>query len=120
VARTNGVMRNLLDGQLRGSDGVDIGRVADVEAEWDPDGRLVLRRLWCGPDALARRVSSRLARRLGSITRGRFDRSIPVEEIESIGDLVITLRGPSDRYEVGRSERWLAHRLTRLLPGARR
>ena len=120
MARTYGVMRDLMDGQLRGSDGVDIGRVADVEAEWDSDGQLVLRRLWCGPEALARRVSSRLGPRLGSLIRGRFDRSIPAEEIASIGNLVITLRGPSDRYEVGRSERWIADRLSRLLPRARR
>jgi hypothetical protein len=113
-------MRDLMDGQLRGADDVDIGRVADIEAEWGPDGQLVLRRFWCGPEALARRVSSRLGRIVARLTRGRFDRSIPVEEVASLEELVIKLRGPSGRYQVGRSERWLASRLSRLLPGARR
>ena len=116
MSRTHGVMRDLMDGQLRAADGVDIGRVADIEAEWGPDGQLVLRRLWCGPEALARRVSSGLGPRLVALTRGRFDRSIPIEEVDSLESLVITLRGRSGRYQVGRSERWLAARLSRLLP----
>ena len=111
-------MQDLMDGQLRGADGVDIGRVADIEAEWSADGQLVLRRLWCGPEALARRVSSRLGRRVASLSRGHFDRSIQIEEVASLGNLVIELHQPASRYQVGRSERWLASRLTRLLPRA--
>jgi hypothetical protein len=120
MSRAYGVMRDLMDGQLRGADGVDIGRVADIEAEWGADGQLVLRRLWCGPEALARRVSSRLGRLVASLTRGRFDHSIPIEEVASIDSLVIKLRRPSSHYQVGRSERRLADLFSRLLPSARR
>jgi hypothetical protein len=120
VGRTYGVMRDLMDGQLLAADELEIARVADIEGEWTPDGTLVLRRLWCGPEALARRVGSRPGRLVARLLGGRFDRSIPLEEVSSLDHLAIRLRQPSGRYQVGRSERWLDRHLVRFLPGARR
>jgi hypothetical protein len=120
VARTYGVMRDLMDGQLLAADELEIGRVADIEAEWTPEGWLVLRRLWCGPEALARRIGSRPGRLVAWLLGGRFDRSIPIDEVAALDNLAIRLRQPSGRYQVGRSERWLDRHLVRFLPGARR
>jgi sporulation protein YlmC with PRC-barrel domain len=106
---------DLLDNQVVGSDGVPVGRVADVRGTWREDGRLLLTALVFGPQALVGRISSRaqpLARRL---LRDRFDHEISIREVREMGETVV-LRRPAAEYEVGRRvEEWIAHHLLRRL-----
>lgn len=107
--------RDLLDNQVVGSDGVPVGRVADVQAEWRPDGRLVLTALLFGPQALAGRVSSRLQPLARSLLRDRFEHQVPIQEVEEMG-MTVVLRRPAAEYEVGRrAERWIDRHLLRRL-----
>jgi hypothetical protein len=109
-------MRDLMDSLLMTRDGVRIGRVADIEAVWDAHG-LRLTYLLCGPQALAGRLHPQLRRLARWLLRDRFERRIPVEEIVAIGPTV-RLRGAASDYKVGTSERWLAERVIRHIPGA--
>jgi hypothetical protein len=117
MAKHYGVMRDLMDAQLRSRDGLDLARVADVEAEWTDAGELVLRDLVCGPEALMRRVSSRLKRPGRFLFRGRFDKRIPLADIDRMDGLEIQLKRDAEAYEVGASERWLVSHLLRFIPG---
>lgn len=111
------VMRDLMDSLLMTRDDKPIGRVGDVEAVWDADGSLRLTHLVTGPQALAGRIHPRLRRLARRVLRERFEQRIPVEEIVAIGPTV-RLRGVATDYEVGASERWLAERIIRHIPGA--
>ncbi len=111
-------MRDLMDLQLRTSDGADIGRVDDLEGEVRGDGSLVLTTIRTGPEALSGRVSSRLRPIVERLLRGRFDARIPVEEVEDYG-LTLVLRGRAGDYATGASERRLAGWIRRI-PGAQR
>src|SRR5205814_3679180 len=51
---------DIIDNQLETSDNCEIGRVADIEAEWRDDGKLELINIITGPQALAGRFSPRL------------------------------------------------------------
>jgi hypothetical protein len=113
-----GVMRDFMDAQLRSADDLDLARVADIEAEWTASGDLVLLNLVTGPESLVRRVSSHVAPVAGWIFRGRFDKRIPMDEVESIKGLEIHLKRDAKSYAVGASERWIARHLIRLIPGA--
>jgi hypothetical protein len=110
------VMRALVDNELEAADGHHIGRVDDAEAEWRDDGRLFLTHVVCGPEALARRVASRLAPLAHSIFRGRFDNRLSLEEIVELGP-TLKLRQPSGRYRVGKSDLWIAKHILRRIPG---
>ncbi|HEX8036304.1 MAG TPA: hypothetical protein VF510_20770 [Ktedonobacterales bacterium] len=110
-------MRDLLDAQLQTADGVRIGRIADVEAEWRDDGALMLMYLLTGPQALAGRVASRLVPLARFIFRDRFERRIPMSEVVEIG-LTVRLRGNATEYPVGQSDRWLANHIVRFIPGS--
>ncbi|MDQ3856767.1 MAG: hypothetical protein M3281_10295 [Chloroflexota bacterium] len=112
-------MRDIMDGQLETSDERQIGRVADIEAEWREDGSLLLQSLIVGPEALAGRVSSRLRPLAASFLRGRFEHRIPVEEIEEVGPTV-KLRKGARQYDVGHSDRWVVDHILRFIPGSRR
>jgi hypothetical protein len=110
-------MRDLMDSLLMTSDDRRIGRVADIEAIWDADGGLRLTHLLCGPQALAGRVHPLLRRLARWLLRDRFERRIPLEEVVAIGPTV-RLGGVECDYDVGVSERWLAARVIRHIPGA--
>src|SRR5579885_3303464 len=110
------VMRNIMDNQLETSDDIEIGRVADIEAELRPDGRLVLTRLLTGPEALAGRISSRLRPIVHFLLRNHFEHSIPIDEINGFHP-TLRLRGRAIDYATGESERWLANHIFRWLPG---
>lgn len=111
------VMRDLLDAQLETADGVRIGRVADIEAEWRDDGTLMLTHILAGPQALAGRVASRLVPVARFIFRDRFERRIPMNEIVETGPTV-RLRGNAVDYTVGQSDRWIAQHILRFIPGS--
>lgn len=110
-------MRDLLDAQLETEDGVRIGRIADIEAEWRDDGALVLLYLLTGPQALAGRVASRLVPLARYIFRDHFERRISMSEIVETGPTV-RLRGNASDYPIGQSDRWLADHIVRFIPGS--
>jgi sporulation protein YlmC with PRC-barrel domain len=117
AARQSGhsTFRDLLDNQVEGRDGVPVGRVADVKAEWRSDGRLVLTALMFGPQALIGRVSSRLQPLARFLLRDRFEHEIPIEEVQEMG-ITVVLRRPAAEYEVARrAERWIDRHLLRYL-----
>ena len=109
--------RDLLDNLVVGSDGVPVGRVADIRAEWRADGRLVLTSLLFGPQALAGRISSRLQPLARRLLRDRFEHEIPISEVREMG-VTVVLRQPAARYEVARrAESWIGrHLLRRISP----
>ena len=108
---------DIIDNQLETSDGIEIGRVADIEAEWRDDGQLVLTNLVTGPQALAGRVSSRLQPIFRFFLRDRFEHRIPLKEVESFGP-TLHLGGKAADYPVGQSERWIAEHILRWIPGS--
>jgi hypothetical protein len=109
------LMRDIMDGQLETRDGREIGRVDDVVATFRSDGCLVLTDLVTGPEALACRVSSRLAPIVHALLRGRFEHRIPLAEVEEIGP-TLKLRG--SEYATGTAEQWLTDHLLRFIPGS--
>jgi hypothetical protein len=111
------VMRNIMDNQLETCDDIEIGRVADIEAELLPDGRLVLTKLMTGPEALAGRVSSHLRPIVHFFLRNRFEHSIPIDEIDGFHP-TLRLRGRARDYAAGESERWIANHILRWIPGS--
>jgi hypothetical protein len=110
-------IRDIIDSQLETCDDVEIGRVADIEAEWRDDGSLVLTSLVNGPEALMARVSSRLLPLARWLFRDRFDHRIPISDVERFGP-TLRLRGRANDYAVGRSERWIAQYILRWIPGS--
>jgi sporulation protein YlmC with PRC-barrel domain len=76
---------DILDSQLISKDGKELGRVADVEAQWDDDGKLVLTVLVTGPQALAGRVLRPLRSLLQWWLHDCFERTIPLCEVEEFG-----------------------------------
>ncbi len=111
------VMRNIMDNQLETCDDIEIGRVADIEAELLPDGRLVLTKLMTGPESLAGRVSSHLRPLVHFFLRNRFEHSIPIDEIDDFRP-TLRLRGRAIDYATGESERWIANHILRWIPGS--
>ena len=113
------MMRDIMDSQLETSDKRDIGRVADIEAEWRDDGKLVLINIVTGPEALTGRVASRL-RPIGRfLLRGHFEHRIPLSDIENVGP-TLRLRKKAEDYSVGQSDRWIADHILSWIPGNRR
>lgn len=110
-------IRDIIDSQLETSDGVEIGRVADIEVELHEDGRLVLINLVTGPQALAGRVATPLRPLLARILRDRCEHRIPLSDVETFGP-TLRLRGKATQYPVGQSERWIAAHILRWIPGS--
>lgn len=111
------VMRDMMDAQLETSDRRKIGRVADIEAEWRGDGKLVLTAIITGPQALAGRVSEHLRPIARFLLRDHFDHSIPIDEVEKVGP-TLYLKGKAENYSVGQSDQWIASHILRWLPGS--
>jgi sporulation protein YlmC with PRC-barrel domain len=106
---------DLLDNQVVGSDGVPVGRVADVRAEWRADGRLLLTALMFGPQALVGRVLPGAQPAARFLLRDRFEHEIPVREVREMGMTVVLRRCAAD-YEAGRrAERWIGRHVLRYL-----
>lgn len=110
-------MRDLLDAQLQTADGIRIGRIADIEAQWQNDGALILMYLLTGPQALAGRVAPQLVPLARLIFHDRFERRIPMNEVTETGP-TIWLRGNASEYPIGQSDRWLADHIMRFIPGS--
>ena len=110
------VMRDLMDSQLETSDKRQIGRVADVEAEWRDDGKLVLVNIVTGPEALTGRVASHLRSIARFFLRGHFEHRIPLSDVENFGP-TLRLRKKAKDYSVGQSDQWIADHILRWIPG---
>ncbi len=108
-----------MDMQIETADGIDIGRVDDIEAAVGDNGIARVTALLGGPQALAGRLSSRLRPFVRRILHDRWDSRIPIEEIAELG-LTIRLRGTAEEYRLGASDRWLAEHVIARVPGARR
>jgi len=109
-------MRDIMDSQLETHDKHDIGRVADIEAEWHDDGKLVLKNIITGPQALTGRVASHLRPIARFLLRDRFEHRIPLRDVEDFGP-TLHLRGKASDYSVGQSERWIRDHNLRWIPG---
>ncbi|GLV56814.1 hypothetical protein KDH_36530 [Dictyobacter sp. S3.2.2.5] len=110
---------DIMDSQLVTKDKKNIGRVADVEAEWREDGTLVLTNMVIGPQALAGRVATPLRVLMQRLLHDRFERRIPLREVEAFGPTLRLCRNEID-YHVGRSEHWIAAHIIRWIPGSGR
>ena len=66
-------IRDIIDSQLETTDGMAIGRVADIELEMQENGMLLVTALLTGPQALAGRISPRLQTFLRFLLRDRFE-----------------------------------------------
>ncbi len=111
-------MRDLLDNTVMAADGRLLARVGDVRLSWDLDGHLRLDALLFGPQTLAARLWRHLGPPARALVRDRFDCSVPLGEVREIGE-EIHLRGPAERYPVGRIERSALARVLRVLSGPR-
>lgn len=117
----------LLDVEIVDSDGLPIGRVADVELTVGDRGGAQVVALACGQGALGRRLGGTLGRflqasaaRLDSHGPGQPDRVARinaelVQEVSSVVSLSCPLRELSG---VAGLERWLAVQLIGRLPGS--
>jgi hypothetical protein len=110
------VMRDLIDQQIVTADNRSVARVADVEAAWQEDGRLVLIGLCVGPQALARRVSGRLGPIARFLLREKFEHVIPMEEITGVS-LDLRLRQNAVHFSVGQADDWVVNHILRFIPG---
>ena len=110
-------IRDIIDFQLESADHLALGRVADVELEWQEDGRLVLEALLTGPQALAGRIAHGLRHVLTFLLHDRFETHISLEEVSSF-EATIKLCHNAERYQAGQSERWIARHILRWIPGS--
>ena len=90
-------MHDIADGQLQSSDDRRLGRVADILCRHQDDGSLEAIALALGPEACLRRISSRFARRVHRLTKGRFGRSVEIGEVVKFGP-TLRLREKADAY----------------------
>jgi hypothetical protein len=109
-------MRDIVDGQLETVDDRRVGRVADLFAEWRPDGTLVVTDIVVGPEALARRVADLLGALAARLLRGRHEHRIPVSEVEEVGPTV-RLRGKRSDYPLTGADDWIVEHIIRFIPG---
>jgi hypothetical protein len=109
-------MHDIADGQLQSRDGRRLGRVADILCRHQDDGSLKAIALALGPEACLRRISSRFARRIHLLFKGRFERSVEIGEVVEFGP-TLRLREKSDAYNVHDGEIWAA-RVIRFVPGS--
>jgi hypothetical protein len=110
-------VRDIIDSQLESSDGVEIGRVADIEVVWCEDGSLAITHLLTGPQALAGRVARPLRSLFQRVLRGRFEHQIAIQEVDAFGP-TLRLRGKARDYPVGQSDHWVAEHILRWIPGS--
>ncbi len=108
-----------MDGQLLSLDARRLGRVSDILGEWASDGSFELTEIAVGPEAVARRVSGRVARLLERVLHGRFEHTIPLGDVEELG-ATVRLSRPADEYELGSADEWIVRRILRFIPGSGR
>ena len=110
-------LRDIIDSQLETRDKVEIGRVADIEAEWREDGTVILTNIITGPQALAGRVATPLRSIFALLLHDRFEHRISLREVEEFGP-TLRLHGKAKDYTLGQSEKWIADHILRWIPGS--
>ncbi|GAC1401068.1 MAG: hypothetical protein NVSMB49_14690 [Ktedonobacteraceae bacterium] len=110
-------IRDILDSQLETSDKRRIGRVSDIEAEWQDDGTLFITHLVIGPQALARRIAEPLHSFVRFFLRDHFDHSIPLSDVKHFGP-TLQLRKTAAEYAIGQTDTWIADHILRWIPGS--
>ncbi len=113
------LVRDVFDAQLESSDRRRLGRVADLEAIWDEDGRLRVVAIVVGPQALLGRLSYRLRSLAYRLLNERFQHRIPITEVDEIGPTV-RLRRPAADYDVAAGDAWVAEHIIGRIPGSGR
>jgi hypothetical protein len=114
----------LLDRQLIDSRGMPAGRVDDLELSDPRSGqRPVLTALLCGPTAFGPRIGGRLGswwlaigRRLRPVT-DPYPNSIPLDLIDHVDRLEITLLTPRENLASYRFRRWAEDKIIGRIPG---
>ena len=110
-------IRDILDSQLETCDKHSIGRVSDIEGEWQDDGTLIITHLVIGPQTLAGRVAEPLRTIVHFFLRDRFDNRIPLSDVENFGP-TLQLRKTASEYAVGKTDTWIANYILRWIPGS--
>ncbi len=110
-------IRDILDSQLETHDKHSIGRVSDIEGEWQEDGVFIITHLVIGPQTLAGRVAEPLRTIVRFFLRDRFDNRIPLSDVEDFGP-TLRLRKTAAEYAVGKTDTWIANYILRWIPGS--
>jgi sporulation protein YlmC with PRC-barrel domain len=113
---------DLLDRQVLDRDGLDVGKVDDVEFGTGDDGTPYLTALLVGPQALGPRIGGRLGRLVTSTARRlRMEPAgplrIPYDLVSSVGP-AISLTVSRDLLVEPVLERWLRDQLIARIPGS--
>jgi hypothetical protein len=114
----------LLDRQLIDARGVPAGRVDDLELSDPQDGQPpVLTALLCGPTAYGPRIGGRLGtwwlaigRRLRPVT-DPYPNRIPLELVDHVDRLEITLLTVREELDSYRFRRWVEDKIIGRIPG---
>jgi hypothetical protein len=115
-ARGAFLVRDMLDDAIRSRDRRRLGRVTELELELGPDNSLRVTYVLLGVEAHVGRIAHPLRRFLARFLKGRFEKRVPVSEIEEIGPTV-RLRGMATDYDLDSGDRWVARKLLRFIPG---
>jgi hypothetical protein len=117
----------LLDRQLIDSRGMPAGRVDDLElSDPGPGQPPVLTALLCGPTAFGPRIGGRLGtwwqaigRRLRPVA-DPYPNRIPIDLIDHVDRLEITLLTPRENLDSYRFRRWVEGNIIGPIPGSTR
>ena len=116
------VSLDLLDHQLRDRNGVECGKVDDLDVVVDDDGHWWLTTIISGPGAMwyrlhRRRLGTWLARNRATADPARTDR-IPIELAASIGSSIDLALDRTSLASTG-AERWVGDHVIGHIPGSR-
>ena len=110
------LVHDVLDAQLLSADHQRIGRVGDVELEWDPADGLRVTAIEVGPQALLGRLSGRLRGAAMRVLGERYLHRIEIGEVDELS-LAVRLAQPAEAYAAARGDRWVADHILRRIPG---
>lgn len=114
---------HLLDRQVQDPDGRLVGKVDDLEMEFDEAGRPYVTAILIGPRALGPRLGGRLGRWVSAIA-GRLangdQQEIPRIDFGQVTDIgsAITIARSERELAVAPLERWLEHHVIARIPGS--
>ncbi|NKQ52070.1 hypothetical protein HFP15_04160 [Amycolatopsis sp. K13G38] len=115
----------LLDRQIYDRDGVEVGKVDDIEVTIPGDGGTpVLTALLCGPTALGPRLGGRLGMWWTAIGRRLrpndelYPVRIPAELVTRFDRHEVRLRAPAGELPTERLREWTREHIVRRIPGS--
>jgi sporulation protein YlmC with PRC-barrel domain len=115
---------HLLDRQVRDPDGRLVGKVDDLELDFDETGMPYVSAILVGPRALGPRLGGRLGRWVSAIAGRLADPDqqetprIDFGQVTDIGS-AITIARTSDELRVAPLEEWLDRHVIARIPGSR-